>query len=81
MKRKLFLFIFSFLFLINYASEITTGKTYTINSVFSKGKAISVRNSSLATSADIVTWTETNVNSQRWIAENLQYHLHFLPQP
>lgn len=78
MKRKLFLFIFSFLFLINYASEITTGKTYTINSVFSKGKAISVRNSSLATSADIVTWTETNVNSQRWIAEKVNENFYTL---
>jgi predicted alpha-1,6-mannanase (GH76 family) len=48
------------------AADIIPGATYKITTYSTGNKTLSVKNSSLDNSADIVCWTETNVNAQRW---------------
>ncbi len=77
MKRLfILLFLLTSLHLI-HAAEIISGKTYKINSL-SENKSLSVRNSSLDNKADVVTWTETNVNSQKWKLEQANGNFFFL---
>lgn len=77
MKRKfivvLFISVFSWM-----NAEIVPGNTYSINCIYQGQKSLSVRNSSLDDKADIVTWTETKVNSQRWRLTSAGDNLYFL---
>lgn len=56
----------SFLLITGYmfATDLISGQTYKL----SLGeKVLSVKDASLADNADVVGWTETNVNAQRWV--------------
>ncbi|KAA6302986.1 MAG: 4-beta-xylanase A [Candidatus Ordinivivax streblomastigis] len=70
-----FLLLFSVFPYVTNAAEIVSGKAYKINSCFTGGKSLSTPNASLAESADVITWTETNVPAQRWIATNVSGNL------
>lgn len=67
--------ILSFIFSMN--AEITPGQIYKINSL-TGNKSLSVRNSSLDNKVDVVTWTETNVNAQKWRAAQGNGNFFFL---
>lgn len=49
-----------------FAMDITPNKVYKITTCTTGNKTLSVKNSSLDNQANVVIWTETNVNSQRW---------------
>lgn len=49
-----------------WGASIIDGKTYKITLPSVGGKVLSVKNSSLDRNAEVVGWTETGVNSQRW---------------
>ena len=56
----------SFLLITGYmfATDLISGQTYRL----SLGeKVLSVKDGSLANNSDVVSWTETNVNAQRWV--------------
>ncbi|MDR1881815.1 MAG: carbohydrate-binding protein [Prevotella sp.] len=59
-------------------AEIISGKAYKINSCYTGNKSLSTPNASLAESADVIAWTETNVPAQRWIASEAADNLFFL---
>lgn len=67
MKNIFSLFLLLVLSGYTYASDIVSGKTYKVFMPASGNKSLTVRNSSLASDAEVITWTETNVNAQRWI--------------
>lgn len=70
MKRIFIIFFFSF-FVFHFSSvfaQISSGKTYRIASFYAAGKSLTTTNSSLDAKADVITWTETNVDAQRWTA-------------
>ena len=59
-----------------FAAGITSGQTYKI--VSAGNKTLTVKNSSLNSGANVVIWTETDVNAQRWtltVDENNKYQL------
>ena len=67
MKTTLSSLILFFLFVGSIqATEIIPGATYKITTYSTGKKSLSVKNSAFDNMADIVTWTETGVNSQRW---------------
>ena len=56
----------SFLLITGYmfATDLISGQTYRL----SLGeKVLSVKDGSLTNNSDVVSWTETNVNAQRWV--------------
>lgn len=82
MKHKLKILIFSF-FISSFAvtpvcGEIVPGKACKINSCFTGDKSLSTPNASLDENADVITWTETNVPAQRWIATDASDNLFYL---
>lgn len=77
--KKIFLsYLFSVTFILLNAAEIVPGKTYQINSINSGNKTLSVRNSSLDNRAEIITWTQTHVNAQRWKIEAASNNFYYL---
>ena len=67
MKTTLSTLLLLFLFTgLAQAANIIPGATYKITTYSTGNKTFSVKNSSLNNSAEIVTWTETGVNAQRW---------------
>lgn len=78
MKRKLFFYFFSIVVFSMSAIDLTSADTYKITSVFSANKSLFVKNSSLNNKADVVTWTETNVNAQKWKIERANDSYFFL---
>lgn len=66
MKRTGLFIIFLIGYLFFGKAEVLPGKTYRINSLATVSKSLSVRNSSLNNKAEVVTWTQTSVNAQRW---------------
>ena len=77
MKSKSFSFLILSLILFSFinntkcqSQELADGAIYTIESV-STGKLISVDNSSLTEGANIVIWTNTNSDAQKWKVEKI----------
>lgn len=54
------------------ALALTPGKIYKLSTLATGNKSVMVKNSSLTRDADIVNWSETGVNSQRWILNSDQ---------
>ncbi len=68
MKKIYFYFALTLLFLGSKdALAFTIGQMHKMSALGSVDKSIMVKNSSLDANADIVNWTETGVNSQRWL--------------
>ena len=72
----LILICFTFVSFVSVA-DIIPGNTYKITSISGK-KSLSVRNSSLDDKAEVITWTETNVNTQKWRMEKAEVDFFFL---
>jgi predicted alpha-1,6-mannanase (GH76 family) len=66
MKNILIYFLFILFSGYTFANNPDTGQTYKISSSISTDKSLAIRDASLNNDADIVNWTETNVNAQRW---------------
>lgn len=67
MKKVILFFLVTIFSISLFAVDIIPGQTYKISLSSDEEKVLSVKNSSLNKDADAVLWTETDVNSQRWI--------------
>ena len=70
MKRTIFTFCILHLTFFAVFAQIAEGNALKINSCYGSKKSLSTRNASLDNGANIITWTETNVPAQRWIARS-----------
>ncbi|MDR1337080.1 MAG: AGE family epimerase/isomerase, partial [Tannerella sp.] len=52
------------------ATEIIPGKAYRINSCFAGSKALFMKDATLSDGVNVISWTETSVPAQRWIASD-----------
>lgn len=78
MKRILLFCFFSIACITLYAVDFSSTSAYRISPVFSGNKSLSIKNSSLNSKIDVVTWTETDVNAQKWKIEQTPDHFYFL---
>ncbi len=77
MKQILFVFL-CILSGYVYAGPVVSGQTYKISVAASGNKILTAKNSSLDSGTDVLVWTETGVNAQRWVLttnDNTNYQL------
>jgi predicted alpha-1,6-mannanase (GH76 family) len=81
MKRHIIFSLFISILLVNslQAENTVPDGVYKISNCFAGNKVLSIGNSSIDNSAEIIPWVDTNVNAQRWrVTTNETNGYHYL---